>query len=157
MFPPSLQSLAAGVMALAPALFAAVDASAFSGELTLLRGQAEVRAYDRTPATIILGDEDVAAASIAANDVLVLTARSAGLTNMIVLDEMGIEMDRFLVRVTEPGGDVTVRRALAEAVFRCDPSCRPLDFKRRPSSDSDGIDVGAGPEGAAGPERIPAD
>lgn len=149
MFPQTLRELAAIVAALAASLSITGAAAAFSGELTLLRGQAEVRSYDRPPATIILGDAEIAAASIAANDVLVLTARSAGLTNMIVLDELGVEMDRFLVRVTEPGGDVKVRRALTEVVLRCDPSCRPFDFERRPSVEPTTTDEHTSAEGPA--------
>lgn len=93
-------------------------------DLLLQRGHAEVRLYDRPPTTIILGDEDIVAANVTNTDVLVLTARARGTTNVIVLDEAGQELDRFLLSVFEPGDDIAVRRGGQRQVVRCDPMCR---------------------------------
>lgn len=93
-------------------------------DLVLQRGHAEVRLYDRPPTTIILGDEEVVVANVTDTDVLVLTARSRGTTNVIVLDEAGRELDRFLLSVFEPGDDIAVRRGGLRQILRCDPMCR---------------------------------
>lgn len=93
-------------------------------DLLLQRGHAEVRLYDRPPTTIILGDEQVVAANVTNTDVLVLTARARGTTNVIVLDESGQELDRFLLSVFEPGDDIAVRRGGQRQIVRCDPMCR---------------------------------
>ncbi len=93
-------------------------------DLLLQRGHAELRSYDRPPATIILGDEQVAVANVTNSDILVLTARARGTTNVIVLDAAGQELDRFLLSVFEPGGDIAVRRGGLRQIVRCDPMCR---------------------------------
>lgn len=96
------------------------------GDMFLLRGHAEIRAYATAPATIVLGDEEVVTVNITPSDVLVLTARARGTTNVIVLDASGDELDRFLLSVFEPGEDITVRRGTSRQIVRCDPSCRSL-------------------------------
>ena len=102
-------------------------------DLLLQRGHAEVRLYDRPPTTIILGDEQVVAANVTNTDVLVLTARAQGTTNVIVLDEAGQELDRFLLSVFEPGDDIAVRRGGLRQIVRCDPMCRdPLEAVESP-------------------------
>lgn len=112
------------------ALFVAVTAlpvatiAEATADLLLQRGHAEVRLYDRPPATVILGDDEVVAANVTNTDVLVLTARARGTTNVIVLDEAGRELDRFLLSVFEPGDDIAVRRGGLRQIVRCDPMCR---------------------------------
>lgn len=112
--------------ALACLLWAAAGSAGAKGDMYLLRGHAEIRAYATAPATIVLGDEDVVAVNITPSDVLVLTARARGTTNVIVLDENGGELDRFMLSVLEPGEDITVRRGTARQIVRCDPACRSL-------------------------------
>ena len=97
---------------------------ALADDLLLVLGHAEVRAYARAPATIILGDQEIAAANITPSDVLVLTGLAPGTTNVIVLDETGGELDRFLLSVVNLGSDIAIRRGNIRQVVRCDPSCR---------------------------------
>ncbi len=98
-----------------------------TGHLTVPLGQAEVVRYSREPGTVIIGDPAVAAASIAASDVLVLTGLQAGETNLIVLDDGGVQIDRMTLRVVEPGDTIVVRRGLDRQVVRCRPLCSPTD------------------------------
>ncbi len=107
-------------------LWAAPGKADTEGDMFLLRGHAEIRAYSTAPATIVLGNDDVVAVNITPSDVLVLTARARGTTNVIVLDEGGLELDRFMLSVLEPGEDITVRRGTIRQIVRCDPSCRSL-------------------------------
>ena len=95
--------------------------------LTLPLGQAEVVRYSREPGTVIIGDPTVAAASIAASDILVLTGLHAGETNLIVLDDGGAQIDRMTLRVVERGDTVVLRRGLEREVLRCNPLCSPTD------------------------------
>lgn len=95
--------------------------------LTLPLGQAEVVRYSREPGTVIIGDPAVAAASIAASDILVLTGIQAGETNLIVLDDGGAQIDRMTLRVVERGDTVVLRRGLERQVLRCNPLCSPTD------------------------------
>lgn len=139
----------AGAFALAISCAPAGAAEA-TNDLYLSRGHAEVRVYERTPATIILGDNNIVAANITPSDVLVLTGRARGTTNVIVLDESGGELDRFLLSVFEPGEDVAVRRGIRRQVVRCDPSCRsPEEASSAPVELTDPIS--ASNEGAEAP------
>lgn len=124
-------------------LFAALPAAAVSASLgkpevaqkrvptttsvTIAPEQAELRRYSREPGTVILGDVDVAAASIAPFDILVLTGLQPGETNVIVLDDSGAEIDNIALRVVEPGNTIVVRRGQERQVLQCDPTCALLD------------------------------
>lgn len=105
-------------------IFPAAAGAEATDDLLLQRGHAEVRLYERPPSTIILGDDQVVAANVTNTDVLVLTARARGTTNVIVLDEAGKELDRFQLSVFEPGDDIAVRRGGLRQIVRCDPMCR---------------------------------
>ncbi len=95
--------------------------------LRVAPGQVELRRYSREPGTVIIGDPDVAAASVASTDILVLTGLEPGETNIIVLDDSGAQIDRIALRVAEPGTTIVVRRGQERELFRCDPVCAPLD------------------------------
>ncbi|WP_227419683.1 pilus assembly protein N-terminal domain-containing protein [Roseitranquillus sediminis] len=114
--------------------------------VTVAPGQAELRRYSREPGTVIVGDSEVAAASLAASDILVLTGLEPGETNVIVLDDDGAEIDHIALRVAERGTTIVVRRGQERELLRCDPACAPLDgmglhapasrqFDPRPTSD----------------------
>ena len=95
--------------------------------LTIPPGHAEIIRYAQEPGTVIVGDATIAVASIAGPDILVLTGLRAGVTNVIVLDDDGTEIDQVALRVALPGRTIVVRRELERQVLRCDPRCAPTD------------------------------
>lgn len=95
--------------------------------LTITPGYAAIVRYAQEPGTVIVGNADIAVASIAAADLLVLTGLRAGVTNVIVLDDDGNEIDQIELRVAVPGNTIVVRRQLERQVMRCDPRCAPAD------------------------------
>jgi len=95
--------------------------------LTISPGHAEIIRYKQEPGTVIIGDAEVAVASIVTSDILVLTGLRAGVTNVIVLDDNGAQIDQIVLRVAMPGTTVIVQRALKRQVLRCDPRCSPVD------------------------------
>ena len=97
------------------------------GGLTITPGHAEIIRYAQEPGTVIVGDADVVVASIAASDILILTGLQAGVTNVIVLDDDGVQIDQFVLRVALPGSNVIVRRALERQIMRCNPLCAPTE------------------------------
>ncbi len=122
--------------------------------LTLLVGQAEVVRYAQEPRTIIIGDPAVATASLATSDILVLTGLEAGETNLIVLDDSGVQIDRMTLRIVERGETVVLRRGIEREVLRCHPLCLPKGASGAASSDAEPSRVigGTMPEtGAAAP------
>lgn len=94
--------------------------------LSVFRGQAEILRYSHELATVIIGDPAVAIAAIAASDILVLTGLQPGVTNVIVLDEDGSQIDRISLRVLERGSNVVIGRGRERQLFRCDPGCSPV-------------------------------
>ena len=98
-----------------------------AGHLALSLGHVEVLRYPRELGTVIVGDPSIVAASVAASDILVLTGLRPGETNLIVLADDGAQIDRMLLRVTERGGTVIVRRGLERETLRCNPLCSPTE------------------------------
>ncbi|MEO0363440.1 MAG: pilus assembly protein N-terminal domain-containing protein [Pseudomonadota bacterium] len=121
----------------ARAAFAAAALAAFASlgpvkpagaqPMALVEGQAEVLTLPRPPGTVVVGDETVVAANVTATGGLVLTARSPGATNVIVLDQEGAEMERYDLRVRSSTGAVTIRRGVGAQTLICDPSCRAAE------------------------------
>ncbi len=94
--------------------------------LSIRPGQAEIIRYNKEPGTVIVGNSEIAVASFARSDTLILTGLQAGVTNVIVLDDDGEQIDRINLRVALSGQNVTVSRALDRQVLLCDPLCSPL-------------------------------
>ena len=120
-------------------------------------GQVELRRYSREPGTVIVGDAEVAVASIVSSKILVLTGLQPGETNVIVLDDGGDEIDQVTLRVVERGDTVVVRRGLERQLLRCDPACAPLDEpglgtvpSRQTIPEPQGIEISATGETASG-------
>ena len=119
-----------------------------TAKVTIAPGQADLRRYSREPGTIIIGDPDVAAASIATPDVLVLNGLTPGNTNVIVLDDTGVEIEHIALHVVVPGNTVVVRRGQERELLRCDPTCAPVD---EPSLAAPASRPIGAPQGAAVP------
>ena len=116
----ALTLLAGGLMAGA--------ASAQEGRLELFVNHAKIVKLAEPAATVIIGNDAIADATVKDATTLVLTGRAFGTTNLVILDEAGepIVDERLIVRKDEgdtvrvfrPGGD-TVN--LSE--FQCSPVC----------------------------------
>jgi hypothetical protein len=135
----------------------AQEAALTARSLTVARGQAEIRRYLREPGTVIVGDAEVAAASIATSDILVLTGLQPGETNIIVLDDSGAEIDHIALRVVERGTTVVVRRGQERELLRCDPTCNPSDEPVLTAEPSRQIPVPQGAKVPAASESAPAE
>lgn len=78
-------------------------------------------------ATVIIGNPGVADVTIQDPQTLVLTGKSYGQTNMIVLDDMGNPIADTLVEVVQAQADlVTVYMGSARRTFACSPVCQPI-------------------------------
>lgn len=93
----------------------------------IMLGQAEIIRYTQEPGTVIVGNAEVVVASIAASDILVLTGLQVGVTNVIVLNDDGAQIDQFVLRVALPGNNIVIRRALERQIMRCNPLCAPIE------------------------------
>jgi Flp pilus assembly secretin CpaC len=110
--------LSAAVLTAAPA--AAQD------PLLLTIDQAEIIRIARPADTVIIGNPSIADATIRDNQTLILTGRSYGTTNLIVLDADGQPIADELVTVQAVEQSVvTVFKRSARQTFSCAPLCEP--------------------------------
>ena len=77
-------------------------------------------------ATVIIGNPGVADITIQDPQTLVLTGRSYGQTNLIVLDAAGNPVADTIVSVVQAQADmVTVYMGTARTTLACEPVCQP--------------------------------
>jgi hypothetical protein len=107
--------LAAG--AAQPVLSATRDIEVLIDQATMLR-------LERSAAEIVVGNPSIADVAVQSGKVLVLTGKSFGETNLIVLDAQGEVIINRRVVVEEPsGGYVTVYRGTSRETLHCSPNC----------------------------------
>ncbi|WP_276119425.1 pilus assembly protein N-terminal domain-containing protein [Pararhizobium qamdonense] len=106
------------------ASFSALPAAAEDEMLTVFMNQARVLKLDRPVSKVIVGNSDVADATVADAKTIVLTGRSFGTTNLVILDTDGnaIVDERILVSIDE-GNTVRVFRQTVRSVLSCTPNC----------------------------------
>ncbi len=106
--------------------FCAISAPARADEgmLRVYMDHARIIKLDRPVAKVIIGNSAVADATVADAKTIVLTGRSFGTTNIVLLDIDGnaIVDERILVSIDE-GNTVRVFRATDRTVLSCTPNC----------------------------------
>ncbi len=95
-----------------------------NGLMRVFMNQARVLKLDRPVSKVIVGNADVADATVADPTTIVLTGRSFGTTNLVLLDSEGnaIADERILVSIDE-GNTVRVFRQTQRTVLSCTPNC----------------------------------
>ncbi|MCM2434301.1 hypothetical protein HGO39_16425 [Agrobacterium rosae] len=98
--------------------------AADSDMLRVSMNHARVLKLDRPVSKVIIGNSKVADATVADATTIVLTGRSFGTTNLVLLDADGnaIVDERVLVSIDE-GNTVRVFRQTARTVLSCTPNC----------------------------------
>ena len=77
-------------------------------------------------ATVIVGNPGIADVTIQDPQTLILTGRSYGKTNLIILDSIGNPIaDIILSVVLQRAGFVTVYQGAARTTLSCAPNCQP--------------------------------
>jgi hypothetical protein len=102
-------------------------ASAGSNDIVeVLIDQATLLRLDRPAAEIVVGNPSVADVSVQSGKVLIVTGKSFGETNLIVMDADGKMVANRRLIVQEPRvGFVTVYRGDARQTLHCAPNCTP--------------------------------
>ena len=94
-------------------------------ELTIRIDEATLLRLDRASAEIIVGNPTIADVAVQSSKTLVLTGKSFGMTNIIVLDSKGEEILNTKVSVqTDPKRVVTLRKGTARFSYHCTPICQ---------------------------------
>jgi hypothetical protein len=118
-------------LALAAAAASALGAPALAqdsqdGAITVLLDRALVVHVDQPADTVIIGNPMIADATVRDNQTLIVTGRSYGTTNLIILDKDGKTIIDSLVTVS--GADdnlVTVYSRPGRQTYSCTPVCAP--------------------------------
>lgn len=108
------------VASMAAASFARAD----SNLLRVYMNQARILKLDRPISKVIIGNDKVADATVADAKTIVLTGRSFGTTNIVLLDRDGNAVldERILVSIDE-SNTVRVFKQTERTVLSCDPNC----------------------------------
>ena len=119
-------SIRAAVFAgLASTVFVAAT-PASSEPITVVVDRAKVMRVARPADIVIIGNPAIADATIQDSQTLIITGRSFGTTNLIVLDAAGQAIADEVVIVAAPNEQVvTVFRRAARQTFSCTPECSP--------------------------------
>jgi Flp pilus assembly secretin CpaC len=113
------------MLAFAIALLSPLAASASEGDLMrVYMDHAKVLKLDRPVSKVIIGNAEVADATVADARTIVITGRSFGTTNLVILDQDGnaIVDERILVSIDE-GNTVRVYKQTSRTVLSCTPNC----------------------------------
>ena len=118
--------LAFALMALAVAPHAAL-ADANSEPISVKVNMARILKINAPAATVIIGNPGVADVTIQDPQTLILTGKSYGETNLIVLDSRGAAIADTMVSVVQPQGadSITVYLGQARTTLSCEPICQP--------------------------------
>jgi hypothetical protein len=94
--------------------------------IPVLLDQARVIKLPERAATLVIGDPLIADISIQPGGLAVITGKSYGSTNLVVLDRGGaVLMDRNLEVKGPPDPIVIVYRGAARSTYSCTPQCAP--------------------------------
>jgi hypothetical protein len=76
--------------------------------------------------TLVIGNPLIADVTMLKNNqLLVITGKSFGSTNLIVLDQAGAEVGESFIRVVPANDYVTVQRGPHRESYSCNPDCLP--------------------------------
>jgi Flp pilus assembly secretin CpaC len=117
-FKTSLVSLLAAVIA------AGLIGQAFAADLNVTVDEAKLVPLRGAAAEIILGNPMVADVAVQNSRLIVVTGKSFGRTNLLVLDSNGKEILNTSVSVATTGrGIVTLHKGSSSLTFYCAPNC----------------------------------
>ncbi|SKA21853.1 pilus assembly protein N-terminal domain-containing protein [Consotaella salsifontis] len=123
---PSARLLASAAFALAAIVAAPAARAETDPMLEVIVDHARVLKIDRPAATVIVGNPAIVDVTVHDSETLVLTGRSYGITNLIILDDAGQSiMDESVVVQTFENKTVRIYRQAERVTYACAPECEP--------------------------------
>ncbi|WP_055047753.1 pilus assembly protein N-terminal domain-containing protein [Devosia sp. A16] len=114
-------------LAIASTLLTPIAALGESAPVSVKVNMARILRINAPAATVIVGNPGIADVAIQDPQTLVLTGKSYGQTNLIVLDAQGNPIaDTMLEVVQEQAGLVTVYQGNRRTSLACEPVCQPI-------------------------------
>jgi len=103
-----------------------VEAGEAGAPITVNVNMARILRISAPAATVIVGNPGIADVTIQDPQTLILTGKSFGQTNLIVLDTMGEPIADTMLQVTQAqAGVMTVYQGSARTSLACAPVCQP--------------------------------
>ncbi len=110
----------------ATALASLSATSASAGDIIVKFDQSQILRLDRPAAEIIIGNPTIADVTIQSGNILVVTGKSFGITNVIALDaERNVIQDQRLTVMRDEVGVVNVMKGVNRSTYACSPQCNP--------------------------------
>lgn len=104
-----------------------ISVASESNSVTVKVNMARVLRIGAPAATVIVGNPGVADVTIQDPQTLILTGRSFGHTNLIVLDNVGNPIADIVIEVVmSQAGLMTVYQGAARTTLACAPNCQPV-------------------------------
>jgi len=120
-----LIALIAGATMLTAMALNSLQAQA-AGELLVKYDQSQLLRLPRPVAEIILGNPTIADVSVQSKQLLVITGKSFGFTNMILLDsEKNVIQENRVIVVRDQSRIITLHRGIGRESYNCTPRCNP--------------------------------
>lgn len=131
---PFRHGLALAIVAMATT----VGTAHADGEMMrVFMNQARILKLDRPISKVIIGNAKVADATVADAKTIVLTGRSFGTTNIVLLDRDGnAVLDEIILVSIDESNTVRVFKQTERTVLSCDPNCELNSSPVSNSSDS---------------------
>lgn len=121
---PVRRRLTIAACGLALAALSSLPVKAENDVIRVFMDHARILKLDRTVSKVIVGNAGVADVTVADPRTIVLTGKSYGTTNLVILDQDGeaIVDERILVSVDE-ANTLRVFKQTTRSVYSCSPSC----------------------------------
>jgi hypothetical protein len=114
----ALVALGTASIALAPA--------ASADDLIVRYDQSQLLRVSRPIAEIIIGNPSIADITVQATNMLVVTGKTFGTTNVIVLDaDRNVIQDQRIVVIRDPARQVSIYKGTKRETYSCAPACNP--------------------------------
>jgi Flp pilus assembly secretin CpaC len=104
------------------------EAGAMAGETTVFvdLDHARIVRMPEGAQTLIIGNPMIADVTmLKSNRLMVITGKSFGSTNLIVLDQTGNQVGESLITVSPPMDKLVVQRGTRRESYACNPDCAP--------------------------------
>lgn len=122
--PTSIVAIGAVLCALFAALLAAPQARA--GDLIVRYDQSQLIRLPRPAAEVIIGNPSVADVNIQGGNLLVVTGKTFGVTNIIALDaQRNVIQDQRVLVQRDDARTVSLYKGTMRESYTCTPSCSP--------------------------------
>lgn len=96
--------------------------------ITVYMDHARILKFDEPIDSVIVGNSDITDVTISDSQTIILTAKSYGSTNLVIMDADGVPIvDKRVVVTVDEANTVRVFRQVERTVLACSPICQDQD------------------------------